>query len=630
MPRRLVFALALAGSLCGSPGDTAPGDAAAVEASATGASPASPSLAELLREAEENRFLYSAEETVAIYRRAVALDPESALAHQRLGVELTVLGNDLDRPAAERQEEEKFAPHPPSGRCRALDHDRRRSCGPECVEASVALCTAFLLDPSVFCDPSCSEFCDQDCYHWRVWYLPEAVIRAALARHPGSVCARHHLARLLEDQQRIEEAAVIYSEVIERSPGLGCAKRDLMRLRLRQRRVADAERSFDRLREAEIEPRDLLFLEEIGSRHAAEGRLDRALSAYRKLVDRRRRAIERAGAERTRLLATGEEPAALDSLDDEIDHRTELASTLATIGDLLREQGRREPARAAYLESIALGSEPPAGLAEIEAHLASGAKTLRRFDPRDDRPKRMLQRLGWTYVALADLHRELGEDEAALGFLRRALEVALDPDYRTRGGTYPRSPVAVLRDIGWSLLRLDRPAEAAGVFRRGLALEPDDAHLHHDLATALFDLERLGEAEEALHRALAIDPGFVAAHLKLAWVHHRQGREAAADAACLRAIAAAPEDPRPYRVRGWLLAEGGRLDEAVGAYRRAIDLAPEHAPTRASLAWVLLRAGRVREALAEYALAGEAQLRVAGRRVLDELWPGDAEAGGER
>lgn len=574
MLRRLAPALVLAGSLCASPGAAWSG-----AASPAGTPGGEPTLEELFREAED-AYAYGANWShVPIYRRAVALYPESAEAHMRLGYELESMAIDQAiESASERGEDwpqEPFDPSSPSGYCRNLYPEGGASCGPLCVEASAAFCTAFVLDPSLFCDPSCERFCDQLCTRSRVWYFPEEVIRSALARHPRSACAHHHLARLLSDEERVEEAAAAYRRVLELAPGRDCVPRDLAHLLFDQGRYEEAADAINRL--PEPGPQDLDLLSRIADGQIHDGRPEPAEATLIKLADHYRRAIERNRSELARHLAAGDEEEALWAVPPDVDLRAALAWAQTKIGVLRWQQGRHEAAQGEFRESVALLGEPSPARVAFEAHFAL-TDPVRYWI--NDRWRARLRDQG---QILLWIQAEMG-DEAAAGFLRQALDVVSGTDYRERWGNWAEADIA--RELGRCLLRLGRNEEAAEAFRLGLDLEPEAAHLRNDLGLALFRLERFSEAETEWRRAIDLDPNH----------------------------------PRAYRSLGWLMAERGRLDEGVALYRQAIELAPDDARMRYYLGWLLLRAGHVREALAQYALAGESQLRDAGGRALDELF----------
>ncbi len=153
----------------------------------------------------------------------------------------------------------------------------------------------------------------------------------------------------------------------------------------------------------------------------------------------------------------------------------------------------------------------------------------------------------------------------------------IDFDGRTRGVVGASGPIAAMvRDPGapgdaswedWLERGLEleeegRHADAADAYGRAVALKPEAAVAHFNLANAFAALGRLKAAEETLRLAVAIDPGF-----ETAW----------------------------YNLGG-LLEASGRRDEAAEALRRAVAASPAFADARFNLAACLHDLGRTREA----------------------------------
>ncbi len=115
---------------------------------------------------------------------------------------------------------------------------------------------------------------------------------------------------------------------------------------------------------------------------------------------------------------------------------------------------------------------------------------------------------------------------------------------------------------GLELEEEGRHADAADAYGRAVALKPEAAVAHFNLANALTALGRHDAAEGILRLAVAIDPGF-----ETAW----------------------------YNLAG-LLEASGRLGEAAEALRKAVAASPAFADARFNLAACLHDLGRTREA----------------------------------
>jgi tetratricopeptide (TPR) repeat protein len=114
-----------------------------------------------------------------------------------------------------------------------------------------------------------------------------------------------------------------------------------------------------------------------------------------------------------------------------------------------------------------------------------------------------------------------------------------------------------------------------------LAVDPDQAEAHNNLANVLWQKGRLRQAAAEYERALALHPDYAAAHFNL----------------------------------GDVLREAGETREAIAHYRRALEIRPDFAPALDSLAWVLATSpdASVRDGIQAVGLAARAEQISSGR-----------------
>ncbi len=110
-----------------------------------------------------------------------------------------------------------------------------------------------------------------------------------------------------------------------------------------------------------------------------------------------------------------------------------------------------------------------------------------------------------------------------------------------------------LRLWGDALVATGRAEEAVAMYRRALAIAPDNVYAHHNLATALASSGRIEEALRHYREAARHDPRRAAAHANA----------------------------------GVLLAQLGRSADAAQAYRQALRVDPRHVPALHGLAFLL-------------------------------------------
>lgn len=142
-------------------------------------------------------------------------------------------------------------------------------------------------------------------------------------------------------------------------------------------------------------------------------------------------------------------------------------------------------------------------------------------------------------------------------------------------------------------------ASAANLYKRAVALEPDNPQLFTLLGKALLAAGRPAEAEGAFRAALDLEPASAEAARGMAAPLLAQGRAEEA-LALLDADAAAQDtglDTRMVLLRGTALDLLARNDEAQALYRSAIAAAPRDISLRTNLALSLALEGEFDEAI---------------------------------
>lgn len=218
-----------------------------------------------------------------------------------------------------------------------------------------------------------------------------------------------------------------------------------------------------------------------------------------------------------------------------------------------------------------------------------------------------------------DLHRQGRLDEAAAGY-QAVIATEEHGD--------------ALLHLGVLRLEQGHGQEAQALLRRALAVAPQSAETHANLAAAL---QASGEHDEAVRHyelALTLNPGMAQARFGLAACLQALGRQEAAVVSYRELLAVEPAHPEANYGIATLLAQTGRdeeamshyrlaLDadedfaeaahglgnllvkrraaaEAVGYFHRALDVDPDYDEARLSLAGALLRLERDDEAMAAY------------------------------
>jgi Tfp pilus assembly protein PilF/class 3 adenylate cyclase len=189
----------------------------------------------------------------------------------------------------------------------------------------------------------------------------------------------------------------------------------------------------------------------------------------------------------------------------------------------------------------------------------------------DARPSAQLSAEDWFLKAVAIARSEHGNDEEERQCYDKAL--ALRPDYAAAHNNL----AVVLRKTG------DATA-AAEHYREALRLQPNNPEAHYNYAILLEDLGSDAGAAEHLREAIALRPEFVDAHHRYANLLARQGDAAGAVQHYESALETRPGHAEVHNNYAILLEDVGEKDAALAHYRAAIEARPDYAEAHYNLA----------------------------------------------
>jgi Tfp pilus assembly protein PilF len=165
----------------------------------------------------------------------------------------------------------------------------------------------------------------------------------------------------------------------------------------------------------------------------------------------------------------------------------------------------------------------------------------------------------------------------------------------TASTTHRMTPAESLFHAARAHLDAGDYAAAQDALRAALALDPDAAAVHANLAFALAAAGDVDGAETHYRRAIALAPHTLQTYLNLGAMLTAQHRAGAALAVYDAAPAFAQASPALLSNRGMALVGCGREHDAEACYRRALALDPGYRKAAFNLAYVLLRQGRWEE-----------------------------------
>ena len=140
--------------------------------------------------------------------------------------------------------------------------------------------------------------------------------------------------------------------------------------------------------------------------------------------------------------------------------------------------------------------------------------------------------------------------------------------------------------------------EAAGHYRRTLAIKPGNAKAHNNLGVILAGRSKPDDAAHHYRQALAISADYANAHYNYANLLKAQGELIGAIAHYRRALASGPQDAEVHNNLAVSLAANGEQDQAIVHYRRALTIKPDYAAAYSNLGSALEAQARLDEAAA--------------------------------
>ncbi len=286
--------------------------------------------------------------------------------------------------------------------------------------------------------------------------------------------------------------------------------------------------------------------------------------------------------------------------------RPDNVAALVRLGDVRLEQDRPAAARPFFEQALALRPD------SLSARYGLGRAALLAGDHR--RAIDVLEGLLARDPTAAAAHYPLGMAYRALGDRARA-----EAHLRRRGRTALRPADPWMAEVD-ALLESARAYEtrgnealdrgewgaAADLFRRGLALAPDNPALRQRLGTALYLQGDAAGARAEFERVTREAPDFPAAHYSIGVLLQEQGRHRAAIERFETALRYRPTDGEVRLQLARSLRRAGDPGAALEHYRAVLRMASDNVDARFGSAMALVQLRRHREARDRLAAGMEA------------------------
>jgi Flp pilus assembly protein TadD len=155
-------------------------------------------------------------------------------------------------------------------------------------------------------------------------------------------------------------------------------------------------------------------------------------------------------------------------------------------------------------------------------------------------------------------------------------------------------------ELGRAQLLLGDATAAVGALRKGVELLGDQPEAHSALGVALLATGHADESLTELQRAVDLDPGSAARHGNLGTVLFMRGRVADALKEYETEVHLADGDARAHSDYGTALLAHNEIPQAVSELQRAIALDDKRAAFHSNLGYALQIQGKTADAIAEY------------------------------
>jgi tetratricopeptide (TPR) repeat protein len=292
------------------------------------------------------------------------------------------------------------------------------------------------------------------------------------------------------------------------------------------------------------------------------------------------------------LLAKEQKPAeALVQYQFVVDREPENVTALVRLAEIYKDLD--QPTEARSTAELALSKDPKsAGALNILGLVAQAAKEPATAVDHWEAALAIQPGANILHRQLASAYRDLGdtaraEQELAL---RGDEPVSVEDERIYELGRLRKSSSALMLQ-GDQYMGSSRFAEAADIFRRAVAEDPQSAAAQLNLGAALLQQGQTAEAEAALREALRLEPGNAKARFNLALIAWNGGRKDEARQAFEAVLAAEPGNDEARLALARLEQQEGHCEVAMPLFRSYLETKPEHSAARRYLALCMVQLG---------------------------------------
>ena len=173
---------------------------------------------------------------------------------------------------------------------------------------------------------------------------------------------------------------------------------------------------------------------------------------------------------------------------------------------------------------------------------------------------------------------------------------------KTLSKKYPNAKI-IWNLMGASAVQIGQLDQAIFAFQKVLAINPDDADGHNNLANAYLEQGKLTEALEAYSKALSLRLDYADACNGIGVVLAKQGKLSEALKAYRKVLAIKPDYAEAHNNMGNAFKEQEMFEEAIEAYSKALSLKPDYAEAYNNIGNALKEQGKFEEAIEAFGKA---------------------------
>jgi tetratricopeptide (TPR) repeat protein len=503
-------------------------------------------------------------EVIAFRRAALAVRPQSAMAHMLLAIALSK--NDrLDEAIDEFRETIRLWP------ASAYAHNNlglaleKKS---KIDEAVAEYRKAIHIDPTF----AAAHANLGSALHARE-KLDEAAasLRTATELDANSAFAHHQLGCVLRDQNKLDQAIACFKKAIKNDPAYFKAHADLGNAFRLQGKLDEAMACCRKA--IEIDKNDAMAHAYLGAVFHAQEKPDEAIEWYKKAIALDSKLSDAHHNLGTALVTQNKPDEAVSRFKTAVDLEPKVARFRHSLGLALIALKKPDEAVAAFREAIAIDSK----YAEAHYNLGCCLTILNRLDEAAD-----------SFREAVLLNREYVEAHYNLGCIL-ILQNKLD------GATTSFREVIRLKhdhvlahmNLGEVFRRQRKFGDAIAAYREVIHHNPENATAYFRLGIVLSGTGDPDGAIAAYEMVICLKPDYTDAHLNLGNALIDKGRYAEAVDTLREAIRLRPKEPFAYNSLGWVLGLMGRVEEAIASYEEAIRLKTDYIQPRSNLALIL-------------------------------------------